>query len=133
MTNTKTVHVTCPSCHAQGEFTVYKSINTKESPALKEKVRDGSLFQFACPACGAKTTVDYPFLYHQPEDHYMINYGKLEDGAKALEMLRGKGVALKDWAAPGLPREALHLRRGARRPPRRNLQVHGLLPVCGGR
>ena len=44
MTNTKTVHVTCPSCHAQGEFTVYKSINTKESPALKEKVRDGSLF-----------------------------------------------------------------------------------------
>ena len=99
MTNTKTVHVTCPSCHAQGEFTVYKSINTKESPALKEKVRDGSLFQFACPACGAKTTVDYPFLYHQPEDHYMINYGKLEDGAKALEMLRGKGVALKDWAA----------------------------------
>ena len=47
MTNTKTVHVTCPSCHAQGEFTVYKSINTKESPALKEKVRDGSLFQFA--------------------------------------------------------------------------------------
>ena len=99
MTNTKTVHVTCPSCHAQGEFTVYKSINTKESPALKEKVRDGSLFQFACPACGAKTTVDYPFLYHQPEDHNMINYGKLEDGAKALEMLRGKGVALKDWAA----------------------------------
>jgi len=99
MTNTRTVQVTCPSCHAQGEFTVYKSINTKESPALKEKVRDGSLFQFTCPACGAKTTVDYPFLYHQPEDHYMINYGKLEDGAKALEMLRGKGVALKDWAA----------------------------------
>ena len=48
MTNTRTVHVTCPSCHAQGEFTVYKSINTKESPALKEKVRDGSLFQFSC-------------------------------------------------------------------------------------
>lgn len=49
MTNTRTVQVTCPSCHAQGEFTVYKSINTKESPALKEKVRDGSLFQFSCP------------------------------------------------------------------------------------
>ena len=61
-------------------------------------MRDGSLFQFVCPQCGAKMTVDYPFLYHQPENHYMINYGKLEDGAKALEMLRGKGVALKDWA-----------------------------------
>ena len=98
MTSTRHVRVTCPSCHAQGDFTVYKSINTKESPALKAKVRDGSLFQFVCPQCGMKTTVDYPFLYHQPEDHYMINYGKLEDGAKALEMLRGKGVALKDWA-----------------------------------
>ena len=98
MTSTRNVHVTCPACHAQGDFTVYKSINTKESPALKAKVRDGSLFQFVCPQCGAKMTVDYPFLYHQPEDHYMINYGKLEDGAKALEMLRGKGVALKDWA-----------------------------------
>lgn len=98
MTSTRNVHVTCPACHAQGDFTVYKSINTKESPALKAKVRDGSLFQFVCPQCGAKMTVDYPFLYHQPENHYMINYGKLEDGAKALEMLRGKGVALKDWA-----------------------------------
>ena len=98
MTSTRNVHVTCPACHAQGDFTVYKSINTKESPALKAKVRDGSLFQFVCPQCGAKMTVDYPFLYHQPEDHYMINYGKLEDGVKALEMLRGKGVALKDWA-----------------------------------
>lgn len=98
MTTKITVQVTCPECHTQGEFTVYKSINTKESPALKEKVRDGSLFQFVCPQCGAKTTVDYPFLYHQPEDCYMINYGNLADGRKALEMLRGKGVALKDWA-----------------------------------
>ena len=99
MTSMRKVNVTCPECQTQGEFTVYNSINTKESPALKEKVRDGSLFQFVCPKCGAKTTVDYPFLYHQPEDHYMINYGRLEDGRKALEMLRGKGVALKDWAA----------------------------------
>ena len=105
MTNTRTVQVTCPSCHAQGEFTVYKSINTKESPALKEKVRDGSLFQFTCPACGAKTTVDYPFLYHQPEDHYMINYGKLEDGAKALEILKANpdiGLVVTDYNMPDI-------------------------------
>ena len=46
MTNTKTVHVTCPSCHAQGEFTVYKSINTKESPALSTAARNSAMNVF---------------------------------------------------------------------------------------
>ena len=84
--------------HRPGKLPWGEDENDVRCIALKAKVRDGSLFQFVCPQCGAKMTVDYPFLYHQPENHYMINYGKLEDGAKALEMLRGKGVALKDWA-----------------------------------
>ena len=99
MTMKKNVSVTCPACHEAGEFTIYNSINTQLDPELREAVRDGSLFQFTCPHCGERTVVDYPFLYHEMEHHFMINYGPLEDGAKALAMLRGKGVADADWAA----------------------------------
>ena len=44
--------VTCPSCHHEGDFEVWDSINTVLDPAMKEKVLNQSIFLYTCPNCG---------------------------------------------------------------------------------
>ena len=44
--------VTCPSCHHEGDFEVWDSINTVLNPEMKEKVLNQSIFLYTCPNCG---------------------------------------------------------------------------------
>ena len=37
--------VTCPSCHHEGDFEVWDSINTVLDPAMKEKVLNQSIWE----------------------------------------------------------------------------------------
>lgn len=64
--------ITCPNCGAEGDFVIWKSINTAIDPETKEKVLSGKLFRFKCPKCGVETNIMYNCLYHQMEDHIMI-------------------------------------------------------------
>ena len=57
--------VTCPSCHHEGDFEVWDSINTVLDPAMKEKVLNQSIFLYTCPSCGKTFRLDYATLYHQ--------------------------------------------------------------------
>ncbi len=64
--------ITCPNCGEEGDFVIWKSINTAIDPETKEKVLSGKLFRFKCPKCGVETNIMYNCLYHQMEDHIMI-------------------------------------------------------------
>ena len=64
--------VTCSKCGKESEFLVHDIISTDDSPGMKAKVREGNLFDWKCPHCGAESTLMYPMLYHQPEDKLMI-------------------------------------------------------------
>ena len=64
--------VTCPSCHHEGDFEVWDSINTVLDPEMKEKVLNQSIFLYTCPNCGETFRLNYPTLYHQMEDLVMI-------------------------------------------------------------
>ena len=64
--------VTCPSCHHEGDFEVWDSINTVLDPAMKEKVLNQSIFLYTCPNCGETFRLNYSTLYHQMEDLVMI-------------------------------------------------------------
>ena len=64
--------VTCPSCHHEGEFEVWDSINTVLDPEMKEKVLNQSIFLYTCPNCGETFRLNYPTPYHQMEDFIMI-------------------------------------------------------------
>lgn len=75
--------IRCSKCGEENEFTFWRSINTMIDPECKEKVRSRELFQFVCPVCGNRAEVDYGFLYHQMEDHYMIYYVGEEDVEQA--------------------------------------------------
>ena len=64
--------LTCPSCHHDGDFEVWDSINTVLDPEMKEKVLNQSIFLYTCPNCGETFRLNYPILYHQMEDLVMI-------------------------------------------------------------
>jgi len=64
--------VTCPSCHHEGDFEVWDSINTVLDPEMKEKVLNQSIFLYTCSNCGEIFRLNYPTLYHQMEDLIMI-------------------------------------------------------------
>ena len=57
----------CTKCGQSNIIKVYKSINTADSPELRDKVKDGSLFLWECPHCGQVNLARYDTLYHDPE------------------------------------------------------------------
>ena len=62
----------CSKCGQQHKVTVYKSINISDSPELKDKVRDGSLFLWECTHCGQMNLARYETLYHDPSRKLMV-------------------------------------------------------------
>jgi len=66
------VPVSCSHCHRPTEVEPVQRINTALDPELKARVRDGSLFVWECPYCGARNLLKYQTLYHDPEARLMV-------------------------------------------------------------
>ena len=88
--------ITCPSCHHDGDFEVWDSINTVLDPEMKEKVLNQSIFLYTCPNCGETFRLNYPTLYHQMEDLVMIYLVPESEVEKTYEMFYGEN-ALADY------------------------------------
>ena len=84
--------VTCPSCHYEGNFELWDSINTALDPEMKEKVLNQSIFLYTCPNCGETFRINYPILYHQMEDLIMIYLVPESEVEKTYEMFYGENA-----------------------------------------
>ncbi len=62
----------CSRCGGTHSVETYPSINTALDPDLKARVRDGSLFVWECPSCGARNLLKYQTLYHDPAEKLMV-------------------------------------------------------------
>ena len=62
----------CNHCHQQTEVQTLQSINVALDPALKTRVKDGSLFVWECPYCGTRNLALYQTLYHDPDARLMV-------------------------------------------------------------
>ena len=62
------VPASCNRCGGSHSVETYPSINTALDPELKARVRDGSLFVWECPSCGARNLLKYQTLYHDPAE-----------------------------------------------------------------
>lgn len=82
--------VKCVWCGSGHIVQTHGSINTSETPSIKAKVRDGSLFVWECPSCGRKNLARYQTLYHDPEQKVMIWLIPDEAQAAALESVMDK-------------------------------------------
>ena len=72
MSQSSVTTVACPKCgHAQ-EFTTWNSINVALNPEKKAELKNGTLTRFVCEQCSDASEVNYPILYHDPEQQFMI-------------------------------------------------------------
>lgn len=72
MSQPSEIIVDCPGCRRKSAFAARESLNIGEEPQGKQAVLDGSLFTYCCPACGTRQDLEYPFLYHDPDRHFMV-------------------------------------------------------------
>ena len=79
------------------EITVPGGINVGETPELKSRVKDGSLFVWECPACGTANLARCQTLYHDPEQRLMV--WLLPDGVLSEERMETVEKALAAQAA----------------------------------
>ncbi len=66
------IQATCKSCGRPCEIEVFSGINVEDNPELKARVKDGSLFVWECPSCGAANLVTFQTIYHDPKERIMI-------------------------------------------------------------
>jgi hypothetical protein len=53
---------------------VWSTINTDTDPKAAEKLIAGELFDDGCPKCGKVHPLNYPMVFHDPEQMVMISY-----------------------------------------------------------
>lgn len=92
-----TFQVPCAACGRMHEITVPGGINVGETPELKARVKDGSLFVWECPACGTANLARCQTLYHDPEQRLMV--WLLPDGVMSEERMETVEKALAAQAA----------------------------------
>lgn len=67
--------IDCPNCKEKVELQMWDSINGSLNAGLKDKVKNGAIFDWTCPHCGKTTRIMYPFLYIDMLHTFMIWFG----------------------------------------------------------
>ena len=66
--------IKCPHCGKEIEVNIADSLNaTLDNEAFK-KLRTGEVFRVLCLKCKKKFYYDHPFLYHDMEKRFMVQY-----------------------------------------------------------
>lgn len=92
MSKVRIEKIECPHCHAEGEFTLWESVNVDIDPELKEKIFNEELFMYHCPNCGETTGIPCGTIYHDMSHNFMIvfDFFKPDDfDYKPMEMPEG--------------------------------------------
>ena len=61
------ISATCPNCKKEFPFEVWNCVNAQLNPEMREKVLNGSIFNFTCPHCKFSAHTEYPILYDDME------------------------------------------------------------------
>lgn len=64
--------VGCPHCGAAVKTEMWPGINAQDSPELRERLLDETLFDWTCPSCGYRARLLYPCLYHDRDRKFMV-------------------------------------------------------------
>ena len=64
--------IVCPMCGELGKAEIYTSVNTTINKALRSKVLDVELFSWHCPSCNYRARLNYPILYNDMKNRFMV-------------------------------------------------------------
>lgn len=79
--------IKCPACGKDVNFEVWNSINVDINPEMKERVLNGTLYNFKCQYCNHEDKIAYPILYNDMARNFMVYYcdeSGIEDCKNAL-------------------------------------------------
>ena len=88
--------IKCPNCGNPITINAYTSINVKLEPELREKVLSGKIFEYTCEHCYHHGHMGYPFLYHDPNNKFLIQYSAPQDAQKHLETFKNNYKNVKN-------------------------------------
>lgn len=83
MSQEHTETIKCPKCGAEGNFTIWESINADLNPELKEKILNEELFVWTCPGCGAQIFIPAGTVYHDMKRKTMLIFDFNNEEAKS--------------------------------------------------
>lgn len=67
--------VKCEKCETAYETKVWRIIDTRLNPEIKNTILDNSAFEAECPTCGNRNCFDHSLLYYQAEDQTLLYFG----------------------------------------------------------
>lgn len=66
--------IICPICQNKNIVKFYNSINVTLQSKLKKQLINESLFSYTCSFCSNKFILQYPFLYNDMQNNFMIYF-----------------------------------------------------------
>ena len=64
--------IVCPGCGELSKAEIHTSINPARDKTIRKRVLDGELFDFRCPSCGYTAKLNYPLLYNDMKNRFMV-------------------------------------------------------------
>lgn len=64
--------IVCPMCGELSKAEIYTSVNPTVNKSIRSKVLDGNLFAWSCPSCNHKARLNYPILYNDMKNRFMV-------------------------------------------------------------
>lgn len=84
------IELVCPECKEKFRADIYTSINVQMDKNKKEKVLNGTFFDFECSHCHKTFNVPYPVLYHDMDQKLLIQFSEedVEQNKKILDQVK---------------------------------------------
>ncbi len=76
---------TCPNCQNQIQTPAEQILDARKDPNAKMRVLNNLVNVTACPHCGMRSTLNLPFLYHDPDQELALVYMPMEVGRDNME------------------------------------------------
>jgi len=74
MQNIENVQVSCPKCKEFNNFKLQTSVNITDNKKVRDDILNGKFFIKKCQNCETEMTIEYPFIYHDSVNRFMIYY-----------------------------------------------------------
>ncbi len=84
--------VTCPNCRASFGTPIEQILDVEMDPSAKARLLAGQVNLVVCPACGFASTLDLPFIYHDPRKELALVYMPMAAGRTDLERQQAIGA-----------------------------------------
>lgn len=92
MSKSRIINIPCPCCGEDIKFEIFDSVNVTDDPKLKERVLTLDVFRTHCDKCGKERIINYPMLYHDMYNNFMVYLAQEEDIIEWQYMMSPKSL-----------------------------------------